>query len=98
MKMVRDVEAIERLPYLARLGLDPNDAGRLAVAEGIADRTTLYVNAETGESRFVTGGDPIPDGIWIAQREVDNLKPRDAVEVSPAGHGFGEGRGTQSEQ
>jgi hypothetical protein len=96
--MVRDVAEPERLPYLSRLGFEPDDAGRLSVAGDWADQTGLYVNAETGESRFLTEGDPVPDGIWIAQREIDDLRPDGGVEASPAGHGFGEGWGTQGEQ
>ncbi|MEA2597065.1 MAG: hypothetical protein QOF01_3534 [Thermomicrobiales bacterium] len=98
MRMVRDVATVDRLPYLARLGFDPDDAGRLAVAEGRADQTGLYVNVESGESRFFSEGDPMPDGIWVAQREIDDLRPDGGAEASPAGHGFGEGWGTQDEQ
>jgi len=96
--MVRDEAPVDRLPYLSRLPLDPDDVGRLAVAQDRADQTGLYVNAETGESRFLTEGDPVPEGIWVAQREIDDLRPDGGAEASPAGHGFGEGWGTQGEQ
>lgn len=98
MGMVRDVAAVERLPFLARLGFDPDDAGRLPVAEGRANQTGLYVDATTGESVFVTEGDQLPDGVWVAQREIDDLRPSGGVEASPGGHGFGEGFGAQGEQ
>jgi hypothetical protein len=97
MKMVRDVAPFDRLTYLTKLGYDPDDVGRLPIAEGRVDQTGLYVNAETGESAFVTEGDSLPAGVWVAQREIDDLKSDDA-EVPPAGHGFGEGWGTQAEQ
>ncbi len=98
MRMVRDVAPVDRLPYLARLGFDPDDAGRLAVAGDRAEQTGLYVEAESGESRVFDEGDPVPDGVWIAQREIDDLKPGGGVEATPTGHGFGEGWGTQGAQ
>jgi hypothetical protein len=96
--MVRDVAPVERLTYLARLGFDPDDVGRLVVADGRAEQTGLYVNAETGDSVFLVEGEPLPDGVWVAQRDIDDLKPSGGVDVSPSGHGFGEGWGTQGEQ
>jgi hypothetical protein len=98
MRIVRDVSPIERLPYLARLGFDPGDAGRLAVASDRAEQSGLFVEAGSGESRFLEEGDQVPEGVWISQREIDDLKPNGGVEASPAGHGFGEGFGTQGEQ
>jgi hypothetical protein len=98
MRMVRDVAPVDRLPYLSRLGFDPDDAGRLAVAVDRAEQTGMYVDAESGDSRFLNEGDPVPDGIWIAQREIDDLKPDGGIEASPGGHGFGEGWGKEGEQ
>src|SRR5687768_4860420 len=83
MRMVRDVAPVDRLPYLARLGFDPDDAGRLAVAGDFAEQTGLYVDAESGESRFLDEGDPVPEGIWVSQREIDDLKPSGGVDASP---------------
>jgi hypothetical protein len=98
MSMVRDVAPVERLTYLASLGFDPDDAGRLVAVDGRADQTGLYVEAETGRSLFLGEGDPVPGGIWVAQRDIDDLKPSGGVDVSPTGHGFGEGWGRQAEQ
>lgn len=98
MRMVRDVTSIDGAPYLAGLGLDPDDVGRLTVAEGFAGRTALYVNAETGESKFVTEGDPMPEGIWVANREIDDLRPAVDIERLTNAKGFGEGWGVQAEQ
>src|SRR5688572_1406011 len=75
MRMVRDVAPVDRLPYLARLGFDPDDAGRLAVAVDRAEQSGIYVEAETGASRFFDEGGSIPEGVWIAQREIDDLRP-----------------------
>jgi hypothetical protein len=98
MRLVRDVAPVEGLPYLARLGFDPDDAGRLTVASDRAEQTGTYVEAASGESRLLHEGEHIPEGVWISQREIDDLKPHGGVEASPDGHGFGEGFGTQGEQ
>jgi hypothetical protein len=98
MRMVRDLGPIDRLRYLAALGLDPEDVGRIELAEGRATRTGLYVNVETGESRLLTGGESAPDGAWVAQRDIDDLKPATRPNSVDESHGFGEGFGVQGEQ
>jgi hypothetical protein len=97
MRMVRDLTSLDRVPYLTRLGLEPDDVGRLAVVEGEIERTGLYVNGETGESRFLREGDAVPDGIWVANREIEDVRP-EGFEPGSASHGVGDGSGAQAEQ
>ena len=94
--MLRELGELDRYPYLAGLGLDPDDAGRLDVASGGADHAGFYVNAETGDSQLLEPGAPLPAGVWIAQRDIDTIKPNPGDREEP--HGFGEGWGTQGEQ
>ena len=96
MPLLREVGTLDRYPYLAGLGLDPDDAGRLDLAGGAADHAGFFVNAETGESRLLDEGDPTPEGVWVAQRDIDTIKPGPGTRDEP--HGFGEGWGTQGEQ
>jgi hypothetical protein len=98
MRMVRDLGPIDRLPYLAALGLDPDDVGRLELAEGRAPLTGLYVNVETGESRLLSTGEFVPEGNWLAQRDIDDLKRATQQSTADEPHGFGEGWGVQGEQ
>lgn len=101
MPLLRELGDIERFPYLAGLGLDPDDAGRMQVSGGAATQGGFYVDAATGEARLFDRGDPIPPGVWLAQEEIDGLKPglgADAGVGPGGGHGFGEGWGTQGRQ
>jgi hypothetical protein len=95
--MVRDVTSLDRVPYLGRLGLDPDEVGRLAVVDGEIGRTGLYVNGETGESRFFREGDVVKDGIWVANREIDDHRPG-AIDETASPQGFGERWQVQEEQ
>ena len=94
MTMLREMGSLDRFSYLAGLGLDPEDAGRLDVAAGVIDNPGVFVEAAAGESRLLNAGDPVPDGVWIAQRDIDLVSPGTREEP----HGFGEGWGTQLEQ
>ena len=96
MPMLREVGDVERYPYLAGLGLDRDDAGRLDLATGAADHGGFFVNAETGETRLLATGDAVPAGTWIAQRDIDAIRPGPGAREEP--HGFGEGWGAQGEQ
>lgn len=96
MAMLHDLGPSDRFPYLAGLGLDPGDVGRLNVAEGIADRAGFFVDTAGGEARLLQVGDAIPDGVWVAQRDDDSLRPGPGTREEP--HGFGEGFGVQTEQ
>lgn len=98
MTMLRDVAKMEDLPYLAGLGFAADDVGRLTVANGSTEQAGVYVEAGSGESQLFNEGDQIPEGLWISQREIDDLRPDGGAEASPGGHGFGEGWGTQGEQ
>ena len=96
MAMVREVGSLERFPYLAGLGIDPEDAGRLDVAAGTADHAGFFVEAASGETRLLDEGEQIPDGVWIAQRDLDIVASGPGTREER--HGFGEGWGTQGEQ
>ena len=96
MAMLRELGTLDRFPHLAALGLDPEDAERLDVVAGPVDHDGFYVEAATGESRLLAAGDLAPDGVWIAQRDIDTIKPGPGSREEP--HGFGEGWGTQGEQ
>lgn len=96
MAMLRELGSLDRFPYLAGLGLDPEDAGRLDVASGAVDHAGFFVDAATGESRLLNAGDLVPDGVWIAQRDIDLERPGPGTRDEP--HGFGEGWGIQGEQ
>jgi hypothetical protein len=97
--MVRDIGAVDRFPYLASLGLDPADVGRLPVlddSKSVSD-PGVYVEAASGESRVLEKGDSAPAGVWIAQEDLDSIKP-DGGETTAAVQGFGEGWGKQGPQ
>lgn len=96
MVMLRDYGTLDRFPYLAGLGIAPDDAGRLDVVDGAAGPGGIYVEASTGESRLFTSGDAMPAGVWVAQRDIDIVKPAQSTVEEP--HGFGEGWGTQGVQ
>ena len=96
MPMLRDVDSVDQYPYLSRLGLNPDDTGRLEVASGAADHPGLFVNAETGESRLLAEDEAIPAGVWIAQREIDTISAGPGVREEP--HASGEGWGEQGDQ
>ncbi len=96
MTMLRDHGPLDRFPYLAGLGIAPDDAGRLDVAVGAADHGGFYVDAHSGEARLFAAGDALPEGVWIAQRDIDVVVPGRGTVEEP--HGFGEGWGTQGEQ
>ena len=96
MALLRELGTLDRFPYLTDLGLDPDDAGRLDVAAGSANHAGFYLNAETGESQLLDAGAPLPAGTWIAQRDIDTVRPGLGTREEP--HGFGEGWGTQGEQ
>lgn len=96
MPLLRDTGPLDRFSYLAGLGLDPDDAGRLDVAAGAVGHGGFFVDAATGESRLLAEGDPAPAGVWIAQRDIDDLESGPGTCEEP--HGFGEGFGTQGPQ
>lgn len=101
MPMLREVGEPTTFSYLASLGLDPEDVGRLAVASGNAEAGGFYVEATSGDARLLSEGEAIPAGVWLAQSEIDGAKPGggvDATVAGGAGHGFGEGWGTQGPQ
>lgn len=96
MPLLRDTGPLDRYPYLAGLGLDPDDAGRLDVVAGAADHSGFFVEAASGEDRLLGEGDPIPGGVWVARRDIDTIRPNPGDREEP--HGFGEGWGMQGEQ
>lgn len=96
MAMLRDHGSLEAFPYLARLGINPDDAGRLDVASGPVEQGGFYLDAATGEARLLAEGDEVPGGVWVAQRDIDVVTPGRGTVEEP--HGFGEGWGTQGEQ
>ena len=97
MAMIRDRGPVDRFPYLAGLGLDTEDLGRVDVAEGTVTEPGLYVAAATGESRLLEAGDRVPDGVWVAQRGIDDLKPDLGADIGGE-HGAGQGWGRQGPQ
>ncbi|HET8524066.1 MAG TPA: hypothetical protein VFL82_12595 [Thermomicrobiales bacterium] len=97
MTMVRDIGALDRFPYLASLGLDPADVGRLPVLGQSVSDPGIYVEAASGESQILEEGDSAPDGVWIAQEELDSIKPNGG-QTTAAVLGFGEGWGKQGPQ
>ena len=97
MRLLRDLGEVSGFAYLGGLGMDPDDAGRLMVTGETADQGGFYVEAGSGESRLLDAGDPMPPGVWIAQEEIDGLKPGGGADLG-GGHGFGEGWGTQGQQ
>ncbi len=96
MALLRETGPLDRFAYLAGLGLDPDDVGRLDVAAGTADHAGFFVDAASGEDRLLGDGDPIPDGVWVARRDLDTIRSNAGDREEP--HGFGEGWGTQGEQ
>lgn len=97
MTMVRDLGPVDRFPYLAGLGFPPDDVGRLDVAQGRAADGGFYVDAASGDTRYLEQGDAIPDGAWVAQQTIDTLRPGEAG-AGDGPHGFGEGFGEQGPQ
>ncbi len=97
MAMVRERGPVDQFPYLAGLEAHPEDIGRLDVAEGTSSEGGIYVDAASGASRLLAPGDVVPEGMWVAQRDIDDLLPR-GPQVADGPHGFGEGWGTQAEQ
>lgn len=96
MPMLRDLGGLEQFPYLARLGLDADDASRLDVLEGASPHGGFAVEARTGEMRLLQAGEALPAGVWIAQRDIDTIHPNPGTAPEPTG--FGEGFGAQAEQ
>ena len=98
-RLLRDFGSSDRFAFLRRLHLDPHDLGRLDVATGTIRAAGVYVEARSGESRVMQAGEPAPDGVWIAQRDLDDLRAGRDQNVEIAGrHGFGEGWGAQGDQ
>ena len=97
MKLIQDLGPLDRFPYLAGIGLDPDDLGRVEVAEGAVSDPGLYVDAATGDSRFLAEGDPVPDGVWVTQRAIDDLKSDGGADIGGE-HGVGQGWGRQGPQ
>jgi hypothetical protein len=95
--MVRDIGPVDRFPYLVSLGLDAADVGRLPVLDQSVVEPGVYVEAASGESRVLEQSDSPPNGVWIAQGDVDSIKP-DGGETTAADLGFGEGWGKQGPQ
>lgn len=98
MRMVRDLDSRDRLTYLQTLAYATDDLGRLPIAEGSADQAGLYIDLNSGESRLLSEGEAIPGGVWVAQRDLNDLRPSGGVEPTPGRSGFGEGWGEQGEQ
>src|SRR5215211_537238 len=96
MTLLRERGAFDQFAYLLSLKLDPEDAGRLDVADATVDHSGFYVEATSGEVRLLSEGDRTPDGIWIAQRDLDSL--REGLPNLDEPHGFGEGFGAQGLQ
>ena len=96
MPLLHEMGPLDHYPYLAGLGLDPDDAGRLDVAAGPVDHTGFFVDAASGESRLLNEGDRAPVGVWVAQRDIEDIKPGPSTADEP--HGFGEGWGKQGSQ
>ena len=97
MAMLRDLGSLDRFPYLAGLGQDPDDVGLADVAAGAAIEGGFYVDAASGDFRLLEEGDAIPAGVWVAQRSLDTLRPGNATPADGP-HGFGEGWGEQGPQ
>lgn len=97
MKMLHDLGPIDRFPYLAGIGLNPEDLGRVEVAAGVVSDPGLYVDATTGESRLLVEGDRVPDGVWVAQEVIDELKSDGGADIGGE-HGAGQGWGRQGVQ
>ena len=96
MTMLREYGPVERYPYLAGLGLNPDDAGRLDVISGPVRQEGMYVEVSTGDSRLLAAGDLVPKGIWVAQLDIDGIEPdRNYDDLD---HGFGEGWGKDGPQ
>jgi hypothetical protein len=95
--MVRDIGPVDRFPYVASLGLAPADVGRLTILTHAVAEPGVYIDAASGESRVLEAGDSPPDGVWIAQQDLDSIKP-DGGETTAAVLGFGEGWGKQGPQ
>jgi hypothetical protein len=96
MTMLRDVGPTADFPYLAGLGLNPEDLGRLDVLDGPVVEPGIYVEAHSGESGFFEAQQTAPEGVWVAQLEIDQLKP-DGGEFDRQ-TGFGEGWGKDGPQ
>ena len=96
MPLLRETGPLDRYPYLAILGLDPDDAGRLDVVAGPVAEGGILVDAATGESRLLAEGDLVPAGVWVTQEDIDIIKP--GPETRDLTHGFGEGWGDQGAQ
>lgn len=96
-RLVRDLPNPERFAFLKRLGLPGDDLGRLDVATGRIRAAGVYVDADSGDSRVLQEGDAVPEGVWIAQRDLDDLRNAGDPQVA-GGHGFGEGWGVQGAQ
>jgi len=97
MTMIHDLGPIDRFPYLAGIGLNPDDLGRVEVAEGTVADPGLYVDAATGESQFLAEGDNVPEGVWVTQRAIDDLKSDGGADIGGE-HGAGQGFGRQGPQ
>jgi hypothetical protein len=98
-RLLREFGSPDRFTYLRRLRLDRGDLGRLDVATGTIRAGGLYVEAHSGETRLLQEGDSVPEGVWIARRDLDDLEADGPVETDVAGrHGFGEGWGAQGAQ
>jgi hypothetical protein len=97
MKLLHDLGPIDRFPYLAGIGLDLEDLGRVEVAEGSVSDPGLYVDAATGASQLLVEGDRIPEGVWVAQQAIDDLKPDGGADIGGE-HGAGQGWGRQGPQ
>lgn len=96
MTLLRERGAFDQFSHLAELAIDPDDAGRLDVADASVAQTGFFVEATTGEARLLSEGEPTPAGTWIAQRDLDEL--RQGMPNLDEPHGFGEGFGTQGPQ
>ncbi|HEU5430963.1 MAG TPA: hypothetical protein VFU81_04835 [Thermomicrobiales bacterium] len=96
MPMLRELAPPSRFPYLATIGLDPADAGRLDVVEPGSDVDGVLVDPATGDIAVREPGEPVPPGVWVAQADIDDMLGGPGTRRET--HGFGEGFGAQGEQ
>jgi len=96
MPMLREIGPMSQFAYLATIGLDPDDAGRLDVVEPDSDIEGLLVDPVSGKTVLRQPDDPIPPGVWVAQADIDDMLGGPGTR--PEVHGFGEGFGSQGSQ
>ncbi|HET7093050.1 MAG TPA: hypothetical protein VFI22_06225 [Thermomicrobiales bacterium] len=96
MPMLRQLGPMSQFSYLASIGLDPDDAGRLDVVGPESGVEGMLVDPVSGETMVREPGEPVPPGLWVAQADIDTMLGGPGTR--PDVHGFGEGFGAQGEQ